>query len=255
MSDKFLYEAAPAVREAFANALFARLSRSGHTVAAFPGWVGFNRKTAAYALSAVLVTVIAVACARELFKQRYVQVGDMWVLEVPSVITERLDFFESPENALSLPPTPIPVADAAQMLPYDFHMPDWLPPGYALLEEEVTPPVYPGWGLNLNWRNERGDYFFLWSQIWDVEIQAPANMWSETKINGMPGVMVRGRFPWFPPPTPGVTGAIEREARWDDQAGLMLVWKQGGGRFQLMTFGDYLTEQDLIRIAESMGGP
>jgi len=255
MRDEFLYAAAPAVREGFADDLYERLSRRRQSFAGLPSWIGFNRKTTIYALRAVLVAVIAVACARELFQPRYVQVGDIWVLEVAPQTIQRIEFFDRPVNALSLPPTPMSVADAVRMLPYEFHLPEWLPEGYVLFQQDVSPPVYPGWELNLSWENETGEYFFLWVNTWDAEIRAPANMWTEKKVNGMPAILVRGRFPWPPPPTPGATGPLDREARWDEDAGLMLVWKQGGGRFELMTFGDYLSEEDLIRIAESMGGP
>jgi len=255
MRDEFLYAAAPAVRERFADELYESLSRRRRTFAGLPIWIGFNRKTTIYALSAVLVAVLAVACARELFKQRYVQVGDIWVLEVAPQTVQRMEFFGRPANALSLPPRPIPVAEAVEMLPYEFHLPEWVPQGYSLVEDEVTPPIAPMWMINLNWAKERGEVIFLWIHEGDAEIRVPPDMWKETRVNGAAAVLIRGRFPFFPHPTPGAAGPVEREVRWDEDAGLTLEWEQGGFRFQLMTFGDYLAEEDLIRMAESMGGP
>jgi len=257
MRDEFLYEAAPAMREGFGEALYEKLSRRRRSSSQVPSWLGFNRKTTIYALSAVLVAVIAVACARELFKQRYVQVGDIWVLEVAPQTIQRIDFFDRPVNALSLPPTPIPVAEAIESLPYEFRLPEWVPQGYSLVEQEVTPPIAPDWIINLNWAKERGEVIFLWIHKGGAEIRVPPDMWKETRVNGATAVLIRGRFPFpfFPDPTPGATGPVEREVQWNEGAGLTLVWKQGEFHFELMTFGDYVTEEDLIRMAESMGGP
>lgn len=259
MSDEFLYRAIPAVRAEFADALYQRLSRSEENRLRALGWIGFNRKTFRYSLALVALTAIAVACAREVFKQRYVQVGEMWLLEVAPVTTARYVFWDQPES-LSRPPEPIPVAEALEMLPYGLHLPEWVPEGYSLVEEEISPPTHPSWMVNLNWSNERGDSFFLWGCKCDMSIEAPRRMWEEIRINDLPAVLIRGGFSRLAIPTPSAWQRTDREilageVRWEEDAGLSLIWDQQGGRLQLWGFGDYLTEEELIRIAESMATP
>ncbi len=262
MSDEFLYRAAPAVRAEFADALYERLSRSDVIRIRRLGWIGFNRKTIKYALVLLSLTAIAVACARELFKQRYVQVGDLWVLEVPRERVERLviSIFDRPVS--SQMPELLSVGQALESLPYGFRLPQWVPEGYSLVEREVWLPRHPDWSMNLNWSDERGGHFFIWACKCELTIEAPAGMWSETQVNGTPAILIQGRFPPYPHPLPTPAtyegrelDFVEREVRWEEDAGLRLTWNQGGARLNLLTFGDYLTEAELIRIAESMGTP
>jgi len=270
MNDEFLYEPAPSPSEEFAISLYERLSESGHASAAFPPWLGANRRTMAYAFSVIMVAVIAVACARELFRQRYVQVGEMWVLEVgPSysfeIVIPAVKQLE-PHEVLSRPPQPISVIEAVEMMPYPVGLPTWIPDGYSLLESEVYPPLYPDWRIALNWSNGGGDRLALWALAGpSVEIRAPAGTWEEVRVNGRAAVLVRGRFPGRPDmsgvwepwllPSPGpeaIRWKIEDE--WDEEAGLGLTWRVEGATLHLQTYGVYLSFEDLIRVAETMGG-
>lgn len=273
MSDGFLYRAGPVVRAEFVETLYERLSRSEKNRLRVLSWIGFNRMTLKYSLALVLLMAIAVACAREVFKPRYVQVGDLWVLEVAQKKVRKITFptisLESAEPVLSLPPEPIPIVKALEMLPYHLEPPSWLPDGYSLIDNEVRPPLHPDWSLTLSWGNKEGDRFAFWSsKEFGGEIQAATGTWEETSVLGRSAVLIRGRFLGFPDesqigkpmelliPTPGgPETTIEIEFRWDDKAGLRLIWSQGGGRFQLQTYGEYLSEADLIRVAESMASP
>jgi len=261
MSDEFLYRAAPAVRAEFADDLYERLSRTQQSKLRGLGWIGLNRRTLKNSLALVALTAIAVACARELFRQRYVQVGEMWLLEVAPVRTARIELAR-PVNASSQPPERISVTDALEMLPYALRLPAWVPTGYSLAAPEAPPPGHPGWIMNLNWSNERDDHFFLFACVCELEIQAPPGTWSETRVNSTPAILIRGRFPPYPHPLPTPAtyqgtklDFVELETRWDEDAGLTLVWEQDGARLNLWTFGDHLSEGDVVRIAESMGTP
>ncbi len=261
MSDEFLYRAVPAPRAEFAAALYERLSRSEVDRFRPLGWIGLNRRTLRSALALVLLTAIAVACAREVFKPRYVQVSDLWVLEISSVRTTRLMFFDQPES-LSRPPERSLIEEALKTLPYGFRLPQWVPVGYSLVDNEISPPRHPDWIMNLNWSDESDGHLFILACKCELEIQAPSGMWKETRINELPAVLIQGRFPPFPHPLPTpatykgkVLDYVELEERWDEDAGFQLTWNQGGARINLWTFGDYLSEEDLIRIAESMASP
>lgn len=256
MKDQFLYDAAPPIRHDFAEELYERISQP--TPSRRPGlrWMGWNRKTLGYVAGFVVVTTIVGACAREIFRQRNVQVGEMWVLEGQRERVVRVHSFDQLDRPPSLlPPEAIPVAQALQTLPYGLVLPGWTPEGFSLVEETVPPPKYPDWSVNLNWVNQSGDGIFLWSLIWQVEISVPRGMWEEIEVNGRPAVLVRGRFPPFSQiPTPGPSGFSELEMSWDEEAGLSVIWTQGGAQLNLRTFGNYLSEEELIRMADSMGG-
>ena len=273
MNDEFLNRAAPNVRVQFAEALYERLARAEPKRLGSLGWIGLNRRTLKYSLTLMLLTAIAVACAREVFKPRYVQVGDLWVLEVAQEKVRKISFLaipsETAQPVLSLPPEPIPIVKALEMLPYHLALPSWLPEGYSLISNEVRPPLHPDWSFTISWENEEADRLAFWSsKEFEGEIRAAAGTWEQRTVLGRSAILIRGRFLGFPDqsqigkpmelliPTPGGSETtVEIEFRWEDKAGLGLIWSQGGGRFHLQTYGDYLSEPDLIRIAESMGPP
>ncbi len=271
MKDEFLYAAGPAIRQEFVNSLYRRLSRPRRNLAPALGRISLNRRTFTYGVAAVIVAAIAVACAREIFKPRYVHVGDMWVLEVGrsysyEILLPAMSEAEHP-TALSRPPEPVSVSEAIEMLPYSLELPAWLPDEYLLSEDTVRAPAHPDWFFSLSWANERGDRLAFWSTagLW-AEIRAPSGAWKELQVGGRPAILVQGGFPrlpdmsmlWKPAtdvPTPGPEPAIWRlEDRWDEQAGLGLTWQVVGATLHLQTYGPYLFLEDLVHVAESMEG-
>jgi hypothetical protein len=133
-------------------------------------------------------------------------------------------------------------------------IPVWTPDDFSLSSDVVWPPTFPVWTLSLNWSDSQNNYINLFvHQGEGGEIRVPRGAWKEVSVNGLPAVLVRGNFPWrqMPPPeSPEWETGVE--LTWDKNAGIRLIWNQGGARYQLEIHGDYLDEDDLIRMAESM---
>lgn len=73
---------------------------------------------------------------------------------------------------------------------------------------------------------------------------APSDMWKEVDVKGQPGVLIYGRLALMKPG--------EKTRKWDEKLGLQLYRVIGKYVYVLETFGPYVSEQDLIRMAESM---
>jgi hypothetical protein len=271
VSDGFLYETAPMVRPKFADELYSRLTRGSLRPLAWTRAAG-TRTMLGYFLAVVAALAIGAACARELTRPRYVQIDGMWVLEgIPSTYTWEVRVPARTESggevAVGRAPQRVSLEEAISLLPYPMGLPHWLPEGFFLLDEDVLPPRYPDWLLSVIWESGDGEGLVLWaSPAYNAEMRVPRGMWEQRSVRGTPAVLVRGRFPLqpdmsligrpvdLPLPTPGPEPVtLEIEHQWDENAGLGLTWQTGSATFHLQTYGDYLTVDELIRIAESIG--
>lgn len=260
MNDEFLYQARPKLRQEFADELYARLSGEKNTVTRFWRSVSLNPNRALRLGSAIVIgLVIIVACARQLLEPRNIQVGTIWVQEgddtIPIPKGWGVDI--SPEEPVLLsPPDTIPIDQAIGMLPYELKVPVWTPEGYLLAQNNVLPPLSPSWMMTLSWANtnNQNEQILLFVRYGLAgEIRVPKGMWKEVSLDGLPAVLIRGGFPYskLPPPN-SLDWETGVELTWDKNTGLRLEWDQDGARFSLQTSGDYLDEDDLIRMAESM---
>lgn len=260
MNDEFLYQARPELRSEFADELYARISKDRNVGLRFWRSAGLKQMSALRLGIAIVVgLVIFVACVQQLLEPRNVQVGTMWVQEGGDTVLVPKGWGGSivqGEPVLSSPPEQISIDEAIKMVPYIMKVPEWSPEGFSLLQDTVRPPIYPLWVITLTWSNSQNDQIMLFAfygQGGEISIQVPRGMWKEVSVNGLPAVLVRGDFPYSqlpPPDSPEWETGFERT--WDKNAGLRLDWNQGGARFSLRTFGNYLDEGDLIRMAESM---
>jgi hypothetical protein len=75
---------------------------------------------------------------------------------------------------------------------------------------------------------------------------APPGMYKEVEVKGQPAILIYGRLAPNSPANP------QAQRKWDRTLGLQLSWGLGEGVFTLETLGSYVTEEDLIRMAESM---
>jgi hypothetical protein len=71
-------------------------------------------------------------------------------------------------------------------------------------------------------------------------------MYKEVQINGQPAILVYGHLA----PSSAENPQVQR--KWDKTLGFQLTWKVRGGIYTLETWGQYVAEGDLIRMAESM---
>jgi hypothetical protein len=74
---------------------------------------------------------------------------------------------------------------------------------------------------------------------------APQGMWEEVKVNDQPAILIHGRLPTTSAENP------QAQRKWDETLGLQLHWSIGECIYALETYGPYVSEQDLIRMAES----
>ena len=75
---------------------------------------------------------------------------------------------------------------------------------------------------------------------------APVGMYEEVQVNGLPAILIHGRFTLPSSENPNA------QRKWDETLGLQLHWMLGKFVYTLETFGAYVSESDLIRMAESM---
>jgi hypothetical protein len=257
MNDNFLYESRPGLRNGFADELYAKISNDKSVFARFRHFSDTATQKLRLGTAIALGIVVIVACAHILLEPRNVQVGTIWVQEGDDTLLIPKGWGWSPSTeatALSSPPVLIPIDEAVELLPYRLKIPVWTPDDFSLSSDVVWPPTFPVWTLSLNWSDSQNNYINLFvHQGEGGEIRVPRGAWKEVSVNGLPAVLVRGNFPWrqMPPPeSPEWETGVE--LTWDKNAGIRLIWNQGGARYQLEIHGDYLDEDDLIRMAESM---
>jgi hypothetical protein len=74
---------------------------------------------------------------------------------------------------------------------------------------------------------------------------APQGMWEEVSVNGQPAILIHGRLATTSAENP------QTPRKWDKTLGLQLYWDTGKYMHVLETYGPYVSEKDLIRMAES----
>ena len=249
MDDGFLYRAVPPVRRDFEEELWGRLTsrKDPRTPWRLAKLVGLL----------LVIVAIVVACAREMWRPHYVQIGELWVWEAPRLEEREIRIYEDSGEGRASSDMVAPQT-AVEMLPYSFHLPTDVPTGFTLWSDAgVIAPRSPTWLLVLDWHDAKGECMTLWAQAASSsagEVRAPRGAWEEVTLRGVPAVLVRGAFPELPPtlPTPDENGLAVVRDEWDDTGGLQLVWRSGGGYFELRTFGTYVDEKQLLTMAESM---
>jgi hypothetical protein len=245
MNDDFIYKALPKVPKDFAQSLYARISansrrsaRSGmRPVARIP------RRLQVAIL--VLGVFLLVAWSQVRLWIRYVPIGDLWIVEF-SHLTQ-------PAADVQSIPTPRPFSteiidgNVVIILPG----PDYLSPGW--IPEEFSATQIPGPGYSYEdsigmWSNDNQETIRLFAvpKAGGARPYAPPGMYKEVRVNDQPAILVFGRLAPNPPENP------QAQRKWDKSLGLQLSWGLGDVIYTLETLGPYTTEDDLIRMAESM---
>ncbi|HET7009181.1 MAG TPA: hypothetical protein VFI11_00275, partial [Anaerolineales bacterium] len=120
-----------------------------------------------------MAIAIVAACAREIWRPHYAQVGELWVLEVSRVREGEYQFFESSGQSQYVEPEMLQLESALALLPYELQLPSRVPEGFALeMEPGFYPPGYPLWSLGLEWTNSAGQRIDLWAATDEISFAA-----------------------------------------------------------------------------------
>lgn len=240
MNDDFIYKALPKVRKDFAESLYLRISNSTHR-SFWPGIYSMRRIPHRLQVAMIVLGVlILVAWSQIRLWIRYVPIGDLWLIEF-SLTQPGLDI-QTVEPIHSGPPSSFGPDEG-------YLVPDWIPAGFA-------PTQIPGAGYSYEnsigmWSNDAEETIRLFAvpKAGGARPYAPPGMYKEVKVNGQPAILIYGRL------APNSSANPQAQRKWDKTLGLQLSWSLGEGVFTLETLGLYVTEEDLIQMAESMKRP
>lgn len=250
MNDDFIYKALPNVRKGFAESLYARISAQSPIITGHKRSPRLKNLRWSHAALIMLVLLLLVAWSQIRLWIRYVPIGDLWLVEFS--ITQPASDIQTTESI----PTPgqLPTAiinDGTQsitvyMLRFDYLAPDWIPEGFS-----ATTIPGPGYSYEESigmWSNDTGETIrlFVVPTEGGARPYAPPGMYKEVQLNGQPAILVYGRLAPNSPEHP------QAQRKWDETLGLQLTWSIDDGIYTLESLGSYVTEQDLIRMAESM---
>ena len=251
MNDDFIYKALPMVRKAFAESLYARISGQPPIVTPQKSSPRLRNLRWSQAVMIALALLLLVAWSQIRLWIRYVPIGDLWLVEFsltqPANNVQTNEAIPSPGQL----PTAIINDGTDSILVYIYPItvylsPDWIPAGFS--ETEVPGPGYAYEESVGMWSDDAGETIrlFMVPQEGGARPYAPPGMYKEVQINEQPAIMVYGRL------APNSAENPQAQRKWDKTLGLQLTWKVKGSIYTLETLGEYVTEQDLIRMAESM---
>jgi hypothetical protein len=243
MNDDFIGKSLPKLRKEFAESLYAKISKDTSNVSKAVMYQKLRRRRWLQATAIVLGVLILIAWSQLKFLVRYVPIGNLWLVEYNQTTQY------SSDNLAAVPfvPTPLPpqIFDMTSMPspePGDLiiYYPSWVPEGY-------QPIARPNENISTTlvfWSNDAQQKIRLFVET--MHPYAPAGTWKEVRVQGKPAILIYGRLALTSPDNPTAT------RKWDNTLGLQLHWIIGEQVYGLETFGSYLSEEDLIRMAESM---
>lgn len=247
MNDDFISRALPSVNKDFAESLYAKISSNAQPKP--QPRLNFMRRIPRRLQIALIIlgVVVLVAWSQIRLWIRYVPVGDFWLVEF-SLTQPGLDV-QTVESipTLSQPPTEIIDGETVMIVPGpDYVVPEWIPEGF-------SPTRVPGPGYSYEdslgmWNNnsEETIRLFVVPKTGGARPYAPPGMYKEVEVNGQPAILIYGRL------APNSEENPQAQRKWDRTLGLQLSWSLGESIFTLETLGPYVTEEDLIRMAESL---
>jgi hypothetical protein len=253
MNDDFIYKALPKVRRDFAQSLYTKISvdTNHHLKAQIHPVQRISRRLQVALI--LLGVLILVAWSQIRFWIRYVPIGDLWLIEFSSSTQQvRSDAIATPfvPQPYQLPTAIIEINGTEVVLQNTYMFtnmaPDWIPDGFSA----INPPG-PGYAFEESigmWSNNAGETIRLFAvpRAGGARPYAPPGMYREVQINDKPAVMIFGRL------APNSADNPHTQRLWDKALGLQLTWSAQNTIYTLETLGSYVTEDELIRMAESM---
>jgi hypothetical protein len=236
MNDYFIYKALPKVRKDFSESLYKRISTDAHR-SSRPGIYSMRRIPHKVQVAMLLLGVlILVAWSQMRLWIRYVPIGDLWLIEFrPS--TEQV-----PDDQF-MPPVVPTLAQSWRGIVY--LLPNWIPDGFS-----ATKIPGPGYSYEESigmWSNENQETIRLFAvpKAGGARPYAPPGMYREVRIHDQPAILIYGRL------APNSAENPQAQRPWDETLGLQLSWSVEASIYTLETLGPYVSEDDLIRMAES----
>ena len=240
MNDDFIHRALPKVRKHFAQSLYARISTATHRHPQAQIHLMQRIPRRLQVALILLGVLILVAWSQIQLWIRYVPIGDLWLIEFSSS-TQQVP------SEQSIPPV-IPTSEDISIYTFDppYPVPDWIPDGFS-----ATTIPGPGYAYEDSigmWSNDDGETIRLFAvpKSRGARPYAPPGLYKEVRVNGQPAILVFGRL------APNSSENPQAQRQWDKTLGLQLSWGVEHHIFTLETLGSYISEDDLIRMAESI---
>lgn len=251
MNDDFIYRALPKVRKDFAESLYAKISTQA-PVARRQKWsLRLRNLRWSQVTMVILALLLLVAWSQIRLWIRYVPIGDLWLVEFsltqPASNIQALETIPTPAQLPTMFINDGTETILVYTLPMFYYLsPDWLPEGFS-----ATQIPGPGYSYEESigmWSNEAGETIrlFVVPETGGARPYAPPGMYTEVQINAQPAILVYGRL------APNSAEKPQAQRKWDKALGLQLTWRIKDSIYTLETLGAYVTEQDLLRMAESM---
>lgn len=248
MSDKFIYAAMPQPSREFTDALWARLAtekekpqpKSRIRIPSSPLRRVWRLAAASFVVLAALV--VAVPPLRSA------------ALQAISTIAG-IEFDQTQEYPYEQPiqynELRLGLDEARASLPFTFELPTWTPDGYALQPEvmillgESVSEIAAATNVYVYWRNDRGNNLILIAQVPELAdcptclIPVGSDSTVEVSVNGLPAALTRGAW------------NVDSET-WDENGMISLRWHTDQALYMLTAVEASISEEQLIRIAESI---
>lgn len=253
MNDDFIQKALPNVRKDFAQSLYARISDD--TTPRFQRGSFLMRRIPRRWQTALIILglLILVAWSQIRLLIRYVPIGNFWLIEfnslTQSVPNDQLvrPFVPTPPQL----PTAIVEINGTQVILLNTYRsayltPEWIPDGFSATR--IPGPGYSyedsiGMWSNVNQETIR---LFVVPRAGGARPYAPPGMYEEVHIHEQPAILIFGRL------APNSSENPQAQRQWDKTLGLQLTWTAEDAIYTLETLGPYVSEAELIRMAESM---
>lgn len=201
----------------------------------------------------ILAVLVLVAWSQISFWIRYVPIGDLWLIEFSNSTQQIPNDQLMPSVVPTSPQLPTAIIEIngtkeviVQMWYHADLSPDWIPDGFSATR--IPGPGYSYEDSIGMWSNDKHETIrlFVVPKSGGARPYAPPGMYKEVHVNGQPAIMVFGRL------APNSAENPQAQRQWDETLGLQLAWSVRYSIYFLETLGPYVSEGDLIRMAESM---
>jgi hypothetical protein len=247
MNEEFIIKVLPPVPPRFAKALYDRLA-ADHSRASLKMFLRHLTIRERWQATAIVLTILlTAACTQIILRSRYVRIGDLFLVEI-----SRLTELVNPGGAAPAIPTPgqLPINEYGWTV-WEFSpgSPKWIPDGFSSIDIPSEMTAYEQTiGLWSNMSNERIRLYIV-PQAEGMHPFAPPGEYEEVSVSGNPAILIHGRY------TPTSSESPQSERPWSEDLGFQLSWPSHGSMYTLETFGTYLAQAELIRMAESVAPP